>query len=67
MLYFNNGRQKPKQFDSFNINPFRYDAMVRIGWGVINLYATYSMNTLFKEGGGPELYPFAIGITFLNL
>ncbi len=67
MLYFENGRQKPKQFDSFNINPFRYDAMVRIGWGVINLYATYSMNTLFKDGGNPELYPFAIGITFLNL
>lgn len=67
MLYFENGRQKPKQFDSFNINPFRYDAMVRIGWGVINLYATYSMNTLFKDGSGPELYPFAIGITFLNL
>jgi len=67
MLYFENGRQKPKQFDSFNINPFRYDATVRVGWGVINLYATYSMNTLFKDGGGPELYPFAIGITFMNL
>lgn len=66
MLYFDNGRQKPKTYDSFQLNPFRYDAMVRVGWGVINLYATYSMNTLFKDGRGPELYPFAIGITFLN-
>jgi len=66
-LYFENGRQKPKQYDSFNLNPFRYDATMRIGWGIINLYATYSMNTLFKDGHGPELYPFAIGIAFTNL
>lgn len=65
-LYFDNGRQKPKQRDDFHLRPFRYDATVRIGWGVINLYATYSMNELFKEGRGPELYPFAVGITFLN-
>ncbi len=67
MLYFDNGRQKPKQNDSFNLSPFRYDATVRIGWGIINLYATYALNAMFKDGGGPELYPFAIGITFLNL
>ena len=66
MLYFNNGRHKPKQWDSFHLNPFRYDATMRIGWGVINLYATYSMNTMFKEGRGPELYPFAIGITLIG-
>jgi len=66
MLYFDNGRHKPKQWDSFHLNPFRYDAMFRIGWGVINLYATYSMNTMFKEGRGPELYPFAIGITLIG-
>ena len=66
-LYFDNGRQKPKQNDSFNLRPFRYDATVRIGWGIINLYATYALNTMFEDGGGPELYPFAIGITFLNL
>lgn len=66
MLYFDNGRQKPKQHDSFHLEPFRYDATVRIGWGIINLYATYSLNTLFKENRGPELYPFAMGITFVN-
>lgn len=67
MLYFDDGRQKPKQFDSFHLQAFRYDATVKIGWGVINLYATYSMNQLFKDGRGPELYPFAIGIAFINL
>ncbi|HZK08804.1 MAG TPA: DUF2807 domain-containing protein [Bacteroidales bacterium] len=66
ILYFDNGRQKPKQHDSFHLRPFRYDATVRAGWGIINLYATYSLNTLFKEGRGPELYPFSIGITLAN-
>jgi len=66
MLYFDDGRQKPKNNDSFHVNPFRYDAMFRIGWGVINLYANYSMNTLFKKDSGPELYPFAVGITLVG-
>ncbi len=62
-LYFDDGRRKPKSQDSFQINPFRYDATVRIGWGIINLYATYSLNKMFESGGGPELYPVAVGIT----
>ena len=63
MLYFDNGRVKPKDQDSFELNPFRYDATVRVGWGIINLYATYSLNKMFENGGGPELYPVAVGIT----
>ncbi len=66
MLYFDDGRHKPKTSDSFHLSPFRYDAMFRIGWGIINLYANYSMNTLFKEDRGPELYPFAVGITLIG-
>jgi hypothetical protein len=66
MLYFDDGRHKPKDSDNFHLNPFRYDAMFRIGWGVINLYANYSMNTLFKKDSGPELYPFAVGITLVG-
>ncbi|MFP4472208.1 MAG: GIN domain-containing protein [Bacteroidota bacterium] len=66
MLYKDNGRHKPKDRDSFHLSPFRYDATVRIGWGIINLYGTYAMNTLFKDGRGPELYPFAVGITLVG-
>jgi len=66
MLYFDNGRQKPKNRDDFHLRPFRYDLTARIGWGVINLYATYSLNTMFRNDRGPEMYPFAIGLTFVN-
>jgi len=63
MMYNEDGRVKPKKWDDFHLNPFRYDATVRIGWGIINLYATYSLNQMFKDGEGPELYPVTMGIS----
>jgi len=57
---------KTKQFEDFYLNPFKWDATVRIGWGIINLFATYSVNTMFKKEKGPELYPWTVGIAFAN-
>jgi len=57
---------KAKNHDAFHLNPIKMDATVRIGWGWINLYATYSFSTLFKSGEGPELYPFSVGISLLR-
>lgn len=57
---------KAKNFDDFYLQPFKFDATVRIGWGFINLFATYSVNQMFKEHKGPELYPWTIGLTFIN-
>lgn len=54
------------EYDDFYMNPFKFDATVRIGWGVINLFANYSVNTLFKKDKGPELYPWTVGITFVS-
>jgi hypothetical protein len=58
---------KTKRFDDFHLQPFKFDATVRIGWGIINLFATYSVNQMFKQDKGPELYPWSVGITFVNL
>lgn len=68
MVYNDGSKQKDKYRDSkgFDINPFRFDLMARIGWGKINLYANYSLNTLFKNNRGPELYPFSAGITLAS-
>lgn len=57
---------KAKNHDAFHLNPIKMDATVRIGWGWVNLYATYSLSTLFKSGEGPELYPFSVGISLLR-
>jgi hypothetical protein len=40
--------------------------MVRLGYGVIDLYASYALNSMFKKGQGPELYPFTVGINLVN-
>ncbi len=57
---------KTKDFDDYFLQPFKFDATVRIGWGFINLFATYSVNEMFRKDKGPEVYPWAAGITFVN-
>ena len=66
-VYSSNGkRNKDKNFDDFHLNPFRIDATARIGWGRVNLFATYSLNSLFKDDKGPELYPFSVGMRLIR-
>jgi hypothetical protein len=48
--------------DDYNLNPFKADATVRVGYGGFTLYGTYSLTTLFERNKGPELYPFTIGV-----
>lgn len=55
--------EKPKQYDDFYLNPFRYGARVAIGYRKFNVYADYYASTLFRDKKGPELYPVAIGVT----
>jgi hypothetical protein len=52
-----------KDYNSFQQNPFKLDAGIRAGWGLVNLFANYSLTPLFIKDRGPELYPFAVGIT----
>ncbi len=61
-----NGDNKNKEREDFYLNPFRGDAMVTVGWGKLNLYASYNLIPLFKDEKGPELYPFNIGIHLIN-
>lgn len=61
------GYPKVKDRDDWFLRPFKFDATLRIGWGIINLWATYSINTMFRDGRGPEVYPWSAGITLLNL
>ena len=55
-------KQKSKRQDEFNIDPFRYDATLRIGYRDYTLYATYALSELFRSDRGPELHPFQFGI-----
>ena len=57
---------KSKNRDDFNINPFRYGATARLGYKGINIFGTYYFSPFFKDGRGPELFPFTIGIGLMN-
>lgn len=48
--------------DAFNLNQFRQEVNVMIGYGKFNLYASYDLTPMFKEGEGPELHPVSVGI-----
>lgn len=60
----NDKHYKIKQRDDFNLEPFRYSAMARIGYNNVTLYAEYGLNRLFKKDKGPQVYPFSVGINF---
>ncbi len=55
-------RNITKNFDGFNMRPFKLDASVRMGWGFVSLYANYSIFSLWVKDQGPDVYPFAVGI-----
>lgn len=62
VVYDDGGKEKRKEKDSFNMIPFKADAIGRIGYRNISVWGSYTMTRLFKSGGGPELHPYTIGI-----
>lgn len=62
-VYYENGdKVKPKQYENFHLNPVKCDLTFRVGWRFMDLFANYSLTTLFKDNKGPELHPFMIGL-----
>ena len=58
-------KSKEKNKNDFNLSPLRWGVTARVGYGAINLFANYYMTPLFKDGMGPELYPFTVGIALV--
>ena len=48
-------------------NSYRFLATARFGRGPFNLYGSYQLNKLFKEGVAPDVRPFTIGLTISGL
>jgi hypothetical protein len=57
-------KSKEKNKSDFNLSPLRWGVTARAGYGGVSVFANYYMNSLFKPGTGPELYPFSIGLSF---
>ncbi len=47
-----NGKDKFK--DDYNLNPFRYGAFARLGYGGTGVYVKYYGNDVFADGQGPK-------------
>src|SRR5664280_621351 len=65
-IIFENG-DKAKSDGDFSLNMLRYGVTARIGYENLEIYGTYYMTPLFKQGKGPggiDLFPFEIGIAF---
>ncbi|MEI6122043.1 MAG: DUF2807 domain-containing protein [Bacteroidota bacterium] len=63
---FNESKNITRTFDDFNLSHFRWSALLKLGYGPVNVFATYQLNQMFKPHDGPQLYPFAIGITVMG-
>jgi hypothetical protein len=62
--YYVNGKlQTDKVNSDFNIRSLRYAYTARLGYGNLSVFANYYATTFFETGKGPELYPFAIGLS----
>ncbi len=48
-------------------NKTRVSGMLRVGYGHLSLFGSYQLNGLIKEGFGPDVRPFSIGITLSGL
>lgn len=57
---------KKKDRNDFNMNPFRFAAVARVGYGDFTLYASYSLTPLFDKDKGPEVYPFTVGLSLVS-
>jgi hypothetical protein len=54
---------KRRLHNDIGIRMFRYSFMARAGYKWLGVYAQYSPVSLFKNGKGPELYPYSVGLS----
>jgi hypothetical protein len=62
-----NGGYIAKEKDKKYINNTRVTATMRVGYGNVTLFGSYTLTDLFKEGQGPRVKPFSVGLTLSGL
>ncbi len=56
-------KEKSKRF----FNGTRLSGTARVGYGNFSLFGSYQLNNFIKEGSGPNIRPFQIGLTISGL
>jgi len=60
----NGEKSKEKAKGDYNLSPLRWGLTARVGYRALGFYANYYVTPLFKSDLGPELNPFAVGLSF---
>jgi len=56
---------KPRIKSDYDLNPLLFHAIASMGYGPINLVATYGLNTLFESNKTVALNPFDVGVQIM--
>ena len=56
-----------KNKDKYFFNGNRLVGMMRVGYGNLSLFGTYQIGSLIKEGLGPQVKPYTIGLALSGL
>jgi hypothetical protein len=62
-----NGGYIAKEKDKKFLNNTRVAATMRVGYGNVSLFGTYTLSDFFREGQGPKVRPFSVGLTLSGL
>lgn len=49
------------------INSTRFSATARVGYGIFSLFGAYQINGILKEGAGPDMKLYQVGLTISGL
>ena len=66
-VFEDDGKQKRKSWNDFNLRSLRYGFTGRVGYKQLNFYVNYYPVSLFEKNKGPELYPIAVGLSIVGL
>lgn len=61
------GGYTQKTKDKRNFNTTRLAGTLRVGYGVFSIFGTYQFNEFIREGAGPNVKPYSIGLTISGL
>jgi hypothetical protein len=66
-VVFANGSSNKNTYKDYNIHlaTFRYGYSMRAGFSCLSLFANYYVSPLFAKNEGPQVYPFAMGISLM--
>lgn len=49
------------------LDKYRFSGTVRLGYGNFSLFGSYNINAIFKDGLGPNIIPYSVGLCITGL